>query len=232
MSNSIIEMRIFRSSIDNHYEWLLIEIDDVDDLSLNVAMNYVTNNNEDEAVIQLFDKFVERFYLDYPTNTSLEQFRLKIIQGFDQLRENDLSGNSHEIMKIHMVPKKQLEPHFSCKMGKNEAVTTQESDENNISQSDLKQKLAIVEKDSRVLNFFEDNKCSVCLSSYKEILVDNLHIVVPTCGHPLCCQCADNILMSEKHKCPSCRGNLTSDSFNLMKFNTDLQVTQDQRVFL
>ena len=107
MSNSIKEMRIFRSSTDHHYEWLLIEFDDVDDLLHNVVMNYATNNNEDEAVIQLFDEFVEKFSSDYLTNTSLEQFRLKITQGFDQLRENDLSGNSYEIMKIPVVSKEQ-----------------------------------------------------------------------------------------------------------------------------
>ena len=100
-------MTIFRSSIDDHYELLLIEFVDVDNLADNVGMNYATNNNEDEAVIQLFDEFVEKFSSDYLTNKNLEQFRLKITQGFDQLRENDLSGNSYEIMKIPVVSKEQ-----------------------------------------------------------------------------------------------------------------------------
>ena len=83
------------------------------------------------------------------------------------------------------------------------------------------------------MKFFEDNTCSVCLSSYKEILDDNLHIVIPTCGHPLCCECADNILRRKKKECPRCRGNITADSFNLMKFNADLEmVAQEQRGFL
>ena len=232
MSNSINEIRIYRYSIDHHYEWLFIEIADGDDVTDNVGVDYATNNNEDEAVIQVFDEFVEHFQLNYLPNTSLEQLKLNIIQGFDQLRQNDLSGNSLETMIVDL-PQEQLELHFSCKMGNNEAFNTQESGENNISQSGLKQKLSNVEKDGRVLKFFEDNKCSVCLSSYKEILDDNLHIVIPTCGHPLCCQCADNILVKGKKECPRCRGKLTADSFNLMKFNTDLRmVTQDQRVFL
>ena len=144
MSNSLKELRIIRSSIDNHYDWLLIEIDDEDDVSDNVGMNYATNKNEDEAVIQVFDEFVEDFYLDYLPNTSLEQLKLKILRGFNQMRQNDLSGNSNETMIVDL-PKEQLEPHFSCKMDKNEVVTTQESGENKISQSELKQKLAIVE---------------------------------------------------------------------------------------
>ena len=83
------------------------------------------------------------------------------------------------------------------------------------------------------MKFFVENKCSVCLSSYKEITDDNLHIVIPTCGHPLCCQCADNILVSEKKECPRCRGNITANSFDLMKFNADLELdSQDQKVFL
>ena len=83
------------------------------------------------------------------------------------------------------------------------------------------------------MTFFEDNKCSVCLSRYKEVLDENNHIVIPACGHPLCCECADNILKSTKKECPRCRGNITADSFNLMKFNADLEMEiQDREVFL
>ena len=102
-----------------------------------------------------------------------------------------------------------------------------------ISQSELKQKIATVAKDSKVMKFFEDNKCSVRLSSYKEVLDENLHIVVPSCGHPLCCGCADNIMMSANEECPRCRGNITPDSFNLMKFNVNRCIrNMNKRVFL
>ena len=83
------------------------------------------------------------------------------------------------------------------------------------------------------MKFFEDKKCSVCLSIYKEILDEDLRIVAPSCGHPLCCKCADNILASNKKECPSCRGNIIPQSFHLMKFNEDLTVeTSDQKLFL
>ena len=64
------------------------------------------------------------------------------------------------------------------------------------------------------MKFFENNKRSVCLSNYKEILDEDLHVVVPSCGHPLCCKYADNILVSDKKECPSCRGNFTDQSFD------------------
>ena len=83
------------------------------------------------------------------------------------------------------------------------------------------------------MNFFEENQCSVCLSSYKEVLDENRHIVIPNCGHPLCCECADNILKSTKKECPRCRGNITCQPFKLMKFNADLKMeTQNQTMFL
>ena len=83
------------------------------------------------------------------------------------------------------------------------------------------------------MKFFEENKCSVCLSSYKEVLDENLHIVVPSCGHPLCCGCADKILLERKKQCPRCKGNISAQSFNLMKFNADLDmITKDKTVFL
>ena len=67
--------------------------------------------------------------------------------------------------------------------------------ENRVSQRELKQKLAEADKDCDVIKFFEGKTCSVCLGNYKEILDEDLHIVVPSCGHPLCCKCADNILV-------------------------------------
>ena len=65
----------------------------------------------------------------------------------------------------------------------------QESSENNVTpQSLLKEKLKNAKKD--VVKFFEENSCPVCLSSYKEILDEDLHIVVSKCGHPFCCKCS------------------------------------------
>ena len=161
--------------------------------------------------------------------TDNPSIRSQVLQGFDRLRENDLSGNSRQSTRITVVP----EAHHSCKQNNDNEATLQTSEENELSQSEIKQKLAIVNKVSKAMKFFDDNKCSVCLCSYKEILYDNLHIVFPSCGHPLCCKCADNILRSEKKECPCCRGNITTDSYNQMKFNVDLEmINQDQRVFL
>ena len=105
--------------------------------------------------------------------------------------------------------------------------------DNEISHSDMKQKLATVDKVSTVLKFFEGKKCSVCLSNYKEILDEDLHIVIPTCGHPLCRKCADNFVESSRVEFPQCRGRITADSFNLLKFNADLKIdTKNQNLFL
>ena len=223
MSN-FTTVEISRSIRNNGGNWLHIT------LIGRGAVGCPWNSNEDKAVAQLLEIFVRSCYSNYLTFISVELLRMKIIEGFRQLRENDLNGIGTRTMEISLVPK---EPHFSCKMLAIDSDTTQSSGEKDISQSEVQQKLAIVDKDSKVMTLFEDNKCSVCLSSYKEMLDDNLHIVVPSCGHPLCCACADNILKSTKKECPRCRGNITADSFSLMKFNADLQMeAQDQTVFL
>ena len=41
--------------------------------------------------------------------------------------------------------------------------------------------------------FFDSNTCAVCLSTYREVLNDGLHIVVNECGHPYCC--ADKLVV-------------------------------------
>ena len=93
-------------------------------------MSYDCIGNEDEAVVELLDIFIRAYYSDYLTVISVEQLRLKITEGFRQLRENDLDGNSEDSMKIFLVPEEQREPHFSCKMNQNEDSATQSSGEN------------------------------------------------------------------------------------------------------
>ena len=163
----------------------------------------------------------------------LTQLKTQILQAISQMKQNDTGDGSVQTKEIDVPPKEKPKPHSLCKMNQSVASNVQALPETGISQSELKQKLSDLEKDSEVVKGFEDKSCPVCLSNYKEILDDDLHIVIPTCGHPLCCKCADTLLLSVKKECPQCRGRVTSQSFNLMKFNADLEIdTENQIVFL
>ena len=164
----------------------------------------------------------------YLLKCDLEYMKSKVLEAIYQLPENNRDIEIRESLEIDLIPR----PHgISCM--ENKDITNQSSEDNIISQSQLKEKLVSFDKDSEVMQYFEDNRCSVCLTTYKEIVDENVQIVFPICGHPLCCKCADNILKSTKKECPRCRGSITADSFNLMKFNADLKVeNKDQSVFL
>ena len=205
-----INFTVYTDTFDPHPSW--------------VADNNFPQNNEDEVISQLCDIIEVQF--------GLGRLRPEVVQAFNHMREFDLGGNFQQWYKIPVLPEKP-KAHQSCKLNDEQTGILEDCHVNELFQSQVKEKLANVNKDSKVVKFFEDKKCSVCLSSYKKILNDNLHIVVPTCGHPLCCKCADNILVSEKKDCPQCRRNITADSFNLMRFYADLEiVTHDQRIFL
>ena len=215
MSNIIQEIEIWRESSCGEWYKLGMIVSTEDDTifyeSLNEAME------ERQGVSEILQKFREDFGSDH--------LRSNIRRGFRKLRQNDLDGDTDEAMVVYKVP----QPHFSCKKSDNEDFTIQ----NGISQTEVKFKLSKMSKDSEVIKLFEENKCCVCLSNYKQVLDGELHIVVSSCGHPLCCQCADNILNSEKKECPRCRGNINEKSFNLMKFNADLEMeTQEESVYL
>ena len=172
--------------------------------------------------------FIEQEYdFDFLHSFGLEHMKQEIIRVINQLRENN-RNNTHQSVEIPVTPRELSEPHRSCKTSQNEAT-----EENHVNQSELQEKLSALDKESEVLKSFEENRCSVCLSNYKEIIEENYHIVVPSCGHPLCCKCADNILASAKKECPCCRGTLTLESFSLLKFNCDLKIDrQDQKLYL
>ena len=177
--------------------------------------------------------FVSHTFDDDLWEYDIEYMRSKVLEAFYQLRENYRGVGVRESIEFDLLPKENNYPHFSCKQKQNDDFINQSLAEGLTTQSELKQKLVKVHEDSEVMKFFKDNKCSVCLCTYKEILDNDFHIVIPTCGHPLCCECADSILRSEKKECPLCRKIITVDSFNLMKFNDDFQMeTQDQNVFL
>ena len=225
MSNLIEQLTIWISYSDGIWDNLQLTVYPFIGITTIFVSKNVQGRNEDETVSDLVNRFAKEF--------NSENLRRKVIQEFRRLRENDFSSAVWRKYIVYVAPENQLEHHFSCKKTSNEDSTILAQEENRMSKSELKQQLENLNKDSEIMKFFVENKCFVCLSSYKEITDDNLHIVIPTCGHPLCCQCADNILVSDKRECPRCRGNITADSFDLMKFNADLEVdSQDQKVFL
>ena len=160
----------------------------------------------------------------------IKQIKTQILEAIKQMKENDRDNESIQTKEIVVPPKEIIKPHSLCKINQNVASSVQALPENGICQSELKQRLSTLDKDNEVLKVFKDNKCSVCLSNYKEILDEDLHIVVPSCGHPLCCKCAEVILNSERKECPLCRERITSQSFNLMKFNADLEIDRENQI--
>ena len=163
----------------------------------------------------------------------LEHMQGKVTTAFWNLGIN-YRGQRNLSVEIPIEPKQHTDvPHYSCKMDQNVNHNAESTQENSVSQFELKEKLSVFDNKSEVFKFFKENKCPVCISNYKEILDEDLHIVIPSCGHPLCCKCADNILASENKECPQCRENLTVNSFNLMNFNADLEIlTKNQKLFL
>ena len=75
---------------------------------------------EDEAVSTLFDNIVSYFDLEY--------LRSQVLQANNQLRENDLSGNSFGSTEIIVVPEER-EAHQSCKENNDNDTTMQTSEE-------------------------------------------------------------------------------------------------------
>ena len=116
-----------------------------------------------------------------------------------------------------------LQPHRSCSVNENPNVgmlTRKRKRDLGVRQSDLKCRFTNMHSEG--LKFFRNHNCCVCMETYKEIIDSDHHLVVPTCGHPLCCRCADKILL-RKPECPICKVKLTKGSFQMMVFNKDSQ---------
>ena len=101
------EIKITRSSINGHFNWIRIEFYE-EEGRLKLSCETESSRNEDVVVRELVDRFVEHFYEGYETAICVEQFRLRIVEGFCQLRDNDLNGNSEESMEISSQPNKNV----------------------------------------------------------------------------------------------------------------------------
>ena len=193
-------------------------------ISKALGLKEKSRNSEHQKTINFVEEFLNE-------NKSFEQLRNRILNVFNDFQKSKYFCLHTYVDKVHFSLSSLS--HVSCTMKNNKDSKTNRTIKNEISQTELKEKLASVHEISKAVKYFEDKKCSVCLSNYKEILDEDNHIVIPSCGHPLCCKCADTIVESEKKECPQCREKITAQSFNLIRFNADLTIdTENQRVFL
>ena len=160
----------------------------------------------------------------YPKLTFLKD---KITSTLAMSREEFLIGNC---TCFNLAVQEYINPvffhkHMSCRRSKEKTgvVTRRSSKVHGIPNSDLKHYFKNLDKKSTVLDFFTENKCPICMSTYKEIFEDDNHIVVPWCGHPVCCKCCDEIMRNDA-KCSRCRGVFFNFGFDTMKFDVNLEI--------
>ena len=126
------------------------------------------------------------------------------------------------LLIVQGVDPEDLRKHISCKEAhrrvKNEVVTRKYAKENGLPDVDLKQVLKCLDQNSTEMTFFTQSSCPVCLLNYKKIIKKGHHIVIPFCGHPVCCKCCDNLLRNDG-RCPICRKKYNVSRFDIMKFD-------------
>ena len=185
--------------------------------------SYHITKVESEAVKEVVTEFVKHF----PT---LECFTARIEEEFRLMQEYDISDElcAPVILSAEQVS---LITHVSCKgevggrkkVDGEKPVTRRGTRDNGIPQNNIKYLLKSLDEGSKVLKFFKENECPVCISTYQDIIQNDLHILVlDLCHHPICCSCLDNIRkINKKPECPCCRKMYSTAS--LMKFGADLK---------
>ena len=171
---------------------------------------------------------IDEFELFFPSLSILSE---KIIEALNLNREQFLmEGKYYNLAVEHDVSNDQLQNHISCwnKIDETCAVTRKYSRLNGVPNCDMKHHFKRFDNTSQTMKYFNNNKCPVCLASYKEILEKDRHIVIPECGHPICCKCCDEVLRN-KPECPLGKGYMDIDKFYVMKFDTNLQLLPQER---
>ena len=173
------------------------------------------HTNGDHITKVLVEEF-ERMYPDYTC------YCPQVRNVLDDSRENISEEDSiccNTVIQLD-IDEGSLEKHISCWNLPNNVVTRKSVKENGIPQCDVQHHLERSKSD--VTDFFTKNECSVCLCNYKDILEDDRHIVIPACGHPICCSCSDRMLRLDP-KCPLCREYMDVNTIEPMRFDLSLE---------
>ena len=149
--------------------------------------------------------------------------------------ETCLSIYRHKFFKTNIpifsrVEKSKIDPellrkHVSCLKSRYKKIgpfTRNFAKKNGIHRISVKHTLKNLKENSPVMDFFTQNSCPVCMASYKEIIEEDHHIVIPACGHPICCKCCDELLRNDG-RCSICRDDYDIDEFDIMVFDINLQ---------
>ena len=131
----------------------------------------------------------------------------------------------HTTVEELEVNSEMLMKHQSCWVNCNKEkgpFTRNYAKTNGIHSMCVKHTLKNLKENSPVMEFFTQNSCPVCMASYKEIIEEDHHIVIPKCGHPICCVCCDELLRNDG-RCSICRDVLDTENFDTMVFDINLQ---------
>ena len=191
-------------------------------------------NNEDGNFITL--RLINELKFIYPALTFLEE---QIITALENGRQRFLKENRavYNVAVEQNLCSDLFLKHMSCwtKIDTSRVVTRQHTYMNGIPSCDIKHHFKRFEGNRAVMNFFNANQCPVCKASYKEILKEDLHIIIQQCGHPVCCKCCDDICRyNEFPTCPVCREDIDMDrqEFHVMKFDVNLkQLPLGRRIY-
>ena len=179
-----------------------------------------TDQNENTVTRLVLEEFVD----NYPKMRFLLT-KIKTCLGNDRRKFLETNEPVFSIVEESEVNPDLLRKHISCwerwekKVG---PFTRNFTKLNGIHRISVKNMLKYSKENRPAMNFFTQNSCPVCMASYKEVIEEDHHIVIPACGHPICCKCCDELLRNDG-RCSICRDDYDIEEFDIMVFDINLQ---------
>lgn len=79
----------------------------------------------------------------------------------------------------------------------------------------IKKSILTRNDENQDIKFLKRKSCCVCLSTWRELLLDDKHLVFLKCGHILCKDCAETINnQNHNRECPLCRKKFSNNKKN------------------
>ena len=123
----------------------------------------------------------------------------RIVQGIN----SEVFQRYIRVVEHFELPKEiaQAEPDFSREITHPSPMTSQQ----------IKNSIETRSSENQDIKFLEKKECVVCLRSWRDILVDEDHLVFLKCGHVYCRQCAVKLSSQGWRVCSLCRNEIGSN---------------------
>ena len=136
-----------------------------------------------------------------PARPSRSRYLIQI----DLVRRRIIQDQDHENLRQRRIQRLRISLNTDSERSAPLQLSNEVTHPAPMSTRQIKQSIETRPETNQDIKFLDKKQCAVCLSSWKEILLGENHLVFTQCGHVFCRPCALRIASEGRRECAMCK---------------------------